>query len=81
MAVPVLPLSMRVGPLNSILLTGTSGLSTVTMHSAEISPKVAVILQAPFLIAKTSPSESTTATLVLDDDHAISLFVASSGEI
>ena len=59
-------------------VTATLAAATVTVHSAEKSPAVAVMIALPSLTGVTMPF-ATVAIVGADDVHVTSLLVASSG--
>src|SRR6218665_3193106 len=61
--------------------TGTSGASTVSVHSADLAPSAATALMVavPTVRAEIDPDSLTEATVGLDDDHVNALFEASAG--
>ena len=63
-------------------LIPVTGVTTVTLHSAVNSPPIVftVIVAVPVAIAVTFPFWSTVQTSLLEQDHAIDLFVASAGD-
>ena len=73
--------SMVSGPAGVICtsLTATSARSTITTHSAVMSPAKAVIVASPAAIAVTRPVSLTVAIVLSELDHVTSLFVAFSG--
>ena len=65
-------------PLLSKLIPTTESFRTVTSHSAEITPDVAVIVAVPCAMAFTSPVEVTVATSVSEDAHTTEFALKSS---